>query len=241
MLTGNPFLLREHMRKYRKFLLLLTVAILVLAVPNAHAAFDTQEAAGRIRAFIQGFGPLSVVIYILLYALNTFSPFFPPIFILSLMAGALFGPVMGTVALMLATWAGTTAVFFVARHAGGGWVKKFIQGKSKDWYEKLSDNGFFILLPARLVGFPPYGIIDAVCGLSKMRYADFAAATMIGAVPWVVPQVLLADRFTRFNPRDPVLWGLLVIFVAMIVVTGKVVKKKQAAEARAKGNAEQAV
>ena len=63
-----------------------------------------------------------------------------------------------------------------------------------------------------------------------MKYRDFAAATMIGAAPWIITQVLLADRFANFNPKDPVLWGLLIFFILMIVVTGKIVKAKQVSE-----------
>ena len=185
-----------------------------------------------VRSFIQGFGPWAILVYVALYIANTFSPFAPPIFIMSLTAGAVFGPVLGTIALTLGTFCGTTAAFFTARYIARSWVENLIQGKGKALDEKLSRNGFFILLPMRLIGFPPYGIIDFICGLSRMKYIDFAAATMIGAAPWIITQVLLADRFTRFDPKDPVLWGLLASFVAMIVITGKIVKKKQAAEER---------
>ena len=183
-----------------------------------------------IRHYIQGFGPWAIVIYILLYILNTFSPFFPPIFIMSLSAGALFGSILGSVALTLGTLAGTTAAFFAARYLGRDWVAGSIKTKSKsaDIYEGLGKNGFFILLPMRLIGFPPYGVIDFICGLSKMKYRDFFSATLIGTLPWIVTQVLLADRFTRFDPKDPVLWTLLIVFILMIVITGKIVKKKEA-------------
>lgn len=183
--------------------------------------------AQTVRHFIESFGPWAIVVYVILYTINTFTPFFPPIFIMSLSAGALFGQVLGTVALTLGTLSGTSAVFFTARYLGAKYVKRFVKGKSEKWYNKLSQNGFFVLLPARLIGFPPFGVIDAICGLSKMRYIDFILATFIGAAPWIVTQVLLADRFANFNPKDPVLWTLLIAFVAMIVITGKIVKAKE--------------
>lgn len=186
--------------------------------------------AETVRHYIEGFGSWAIVVYVLLYTLNTFTPFVPPIFIMSLMAGALFGPIIGTLALTLGTLSGTTAAFFTARTIGRGWVENLLKGRGKELDEKLSRNGFFILLPMRLIGFPPYGIIDFVCGLSRMKYLDFITATLIGAAPWIVTQVLLADRFANFNSKDPVMWGLLVAFILMIVITGKIVKKKQAQE-----------
>lgn len=183
-----------------------------------------------IQHFIGGFGNWGIVIYVFLYTANTFTPFVPPIFFMSLSAGVLFGPVVGTIALTLGTFCGTTAAFFTARYVGRSWIEKLIQGKGADIYDKLSQNGFFILLPMRLVGLPPYGIIDFICGLSKMKYVDFAAATMLGAAPWIITQVLLADRIANFNPKDPVLWGSAIAFVLMIVITSKIVKNKQAQE-----------
>jgi len=179
-----------------------------------------------VRHFIQGFGSWAILVYVALYTANTFSPFLPPIFIMSLAAGAIFGPVMGTVALTLGTFTGTTAAFFTARYVGRSWVEKLIQAKGAELDQKLSNNGFFILLPMRIIGFPPYGIIDFICGLSKIKYQDFAAATMIGAAPWIITQVLLADRFANFNPKDPILWILLIVFILMIAITGKIVKSK---------------
>lgn len=218
--------------------------LFVLATTMAFAQGDVEgankvgELSDKLRDFIQGFGNLSIVVYVVLYTINTFSPFLPPIFIMSLLAGALFGPVLGTIALTIATFCGTTAAFFAARYFARGFIEKLLKGKGEDLYKKLSDNGFFILLPMRVIGFPPYGIIDFICGLSKMRYFDFISATMLGAVPWIILQVLLADRVTAYTGQfmisepatwfDPVLFGLIGAFIAMIVITGKVVKKKQA-------------
>ncbi|MCA9398940.1 MAG: TVP38/TMEM64 family protein [Candidatus Omnitrophica bacterium] len=228
--------------------LLIILSLIALAAGLACGVYHHQQTcevclsfdsinAETVRHYIQSFGSWGIVIYVVLYTANTFSSFFPPIAILSLSAGALFGPVWGTLALTLGVFCGTTAAFFTARYVGRSWIEKFVKGKGEKLYQQLSDNGFFVLLPMRLIGFPPYGIIDFICGLSKMRYFDFMAATMIASVPWVLAQVLLADRIALFagqfvwnNPKtwfDPVLLGLITVFVLMIVITGKIVKKKQ--------------
>ena len=60
-----------------------------------------------IRHYIVGFGPWAIAIYILLYTVNTIT-LIPPIAFMSLSAGALFGPIWGTVALTLGSFCGTT-------------------------------------------------------------------------------------------------------------------------------------
>lgn len=220
--------------KNKKIIILIAIVVFVIGLAYAlapshclHCVDFSSLNPQYIRDKIQAFGSLAIVIYILLYTLNSFSPFFPPIAIMSLTAGAAFGPIWGTIALTLGTMVGTSSVFFVARYLGGDWVQKMVKGKGEELYHKLSDNGFKFLMPLRLIGFPPYGIIDAICGVSKMRFLDFFLATFVGGVPWILTQVLLADRIANFNPKDPVLWSALIAFILMIVITNNVVNKKK--------------
>ena len=53
---------------------------------------------------------------------------------------------------------------------------------------------------------------------------------MLGMSPAIIIQVLLADRLTNFNIKDPVLWGAVIAFIAMGVITTKIIQKKQSKE-----------
>ncbi len=180
-----------------------------------------------IRHYIEGFGPWAIAVYVGLYTVNTMT-LIPPIAFMSLSAGALFGPVWGTVALSLGAFCGTTATFFISRHLGGGLVDKFVKGRAEEFNKRFSENGFVVLLPIRLIGFPPYEFINYAVGLSKITYRDYIAATMLGMSPAIIIQVLLADRLANFSWKDPVLYVAVGLFIAMGVITGKIIKKKQA-------------
>ena len=105
-----------------------------------------------IKHFILSFGPWAILVYVALYTLNTLT-LIPPIAFMSLSAGALFGPIWGTVALALGSFCGTTTTFIISRFFGGKLVDKFVKGKAADFNEKMSKNGFVVLLPIRLIGF----------------------------------------------------------------------------------------
>ena len=220
-------------KKYILFLLI-AAALLALAGYGFIQHSKTCElclsaesfSAESIRHYIQSFGPWAIFIYVLLYIVNTIT-LIPPIAIMSLSAGALFGPIGGTVALSLGAFCGTTATFIISRYMGGSLVDKFVKGKAAEFNEKLSQNGFIVLLPIRLIGFPPYEFVNYACGLSKISYRDYISATMLGMSPAIIIQVLLADRVSNFDPKDPVLYIAVLLFIAMIVVTGKIVKAKQ--------------
>jgi len=185
-----------------------------------------------IRHFIEGFGSWAIVVYVLLYTVNTLT-LIPPIAFMSLSAGALFGPVWGTVALTLGAFCGTTTTFIVSRFFGGKLVDKFVKGKAADFNAKLSKKGFVVLLPLRLIGFPPYEFVNYASGLSKISYKDYIAATMLGMSPAIIIQVLLSDRLANFSWQDPVLYVVVLLFIGMGVITGKIIKKQQQAEKQA--------
>jgi len=179
-----------------------------------------------IRHYIQGFGPWAIVVYILLYAVNTIS-LLPPIAIMSLSAGFLFGSVKGFIALTLGAFLGTSATFFISRYFGGRFVDKIIKGKAAEFQEKLSRNGFAVILPIRLIGFPPWELVNYASGLSKVKYCDYILATMIGIMPAIIIQVFFSDRLSSLNLKDPTLYIAVGAFVLLAVVPALYLKIKK--------------
>ena len=179
-----------------------------------------------VRHYIQSFGPWAILVYIILYTINTLT-LIPPIAFMSLSAGALFGPVWGTVALTIGAFSGTTTTFIISRFFGGRLVEKFVKGKAAEFNEKLSKKGFLVLLPIRLIGFPPYEFVNYASGLSRISYKDYISATMLGMSPAIIIQVLLADRLANFSWKDPVLYVVVLLFIGMGIITGKIIKKQQ--------------
>lgn len=137
------------------------------------------------RDYIQGFGKLSVIIYILAYALNTIS-IFPPIAVLSLTAGLAFGKVWGAIYLMTGALLGTTGTFFISRILGRGFLEELLQGKFRDFDSRLEKKGFLTILFFRVVPVVPYEVINYVSGLSKIKFRDYFFATFLGLIPGVI-------------------------------------------------------
>lgn len=178
-----------------------------------------------IRHFIGGFGPWAIIIYVLLYAINTVS-ILPPIAFMSLSAGFLFGPIFGFIALTLGSFLGTSATFFIARYFGGEFVDKLTKGRAVEFQQKLSKNGFLVILPIRLIGFPPWELVNYASGLSKISYKDYISATMIGIMPAVIIQVFFSDRLSTLNLKDPTLYMAVGAFVLLAVIPTIIIKRK---------------
>lgn len=138
-----------------------------------------------LRDFIQSFGKLAVLAYIIAYSLNTVS-IMPPIAAFSLTAGLAFGAVWGALYLMMGAMIGTTATFMISRYFGRNLIEKMLKGKFKDLDEKLAKNGFLTILFFRVVPLVPYEVLNYAGGLSRIKFKDYFFATFLGLIPGVI-------------------------------------------------------
>jgi uncharacterized membrane protein YdjX (TVP38/TMEM64 family) len=144
------------------------------------------------KLYVLHFDFWAMAFYVFLFTINTIS-LLPPILPLSLAAGIIFGPVKGTLALSLGTFFGTTATFIIARFFDEKFVEELIQGKAKEFEEKLDKNGFWVTLFIRLFPILPWEFVNYAAGLSTMKYRDYILGTMIGIFPWMAIVTYLAN------------------------------------------------
>lgn len=138
-----------------------------------------------LRDFVQSFGSLAVLVYIIAYALNTIS-ILPPIAALSLTSGLAFGAVWGALYLMLGAIIGTSATFMISRYSGRNLIEKMLKGKFKELDEKLAERGFMTILFFRVIPLVPYEVLNYASGLSSIKFRDYFLATILGLIPGVV-------------------------------------------------------
>jgi len=175
----------------------------ILAILQEGAIGDQQQfkRIRLIKHYVLGFGPWAFVVYVLLYTLNTMT-LLPPILFMTLAGGAIFGPLVGSIAIMLGCLFGTTATFFISRFLGRRFVEKVLKGKARDFEEKLNKKGFLAILVMRLLAFPPWEAVNYLAGLTKIKYRDFFWGTFFGIIPAIVVQVYLADRAINLDLQD---------------------------------------
>lgn len=145
-----------------------------------------------VRAFILSFGILAPLIYIIMFTLVPLTLF--PDAILAISAGTLFGVFWGSVYTMIGAVCGASLSFFIARYLGRDWVLKLVRHKGQWFEEGVERQGFLIILVLRLVPLIPFDIISYGAGLSKIKFKDFLAGSIIGIIPGVVIYVNLGDK-----------------------------------------------
>lgn len=181
-------------------------------------------APAALREYIRSFGKLSVIAYIIAYALNTIS-ILPPIAALSLTAGLAFGAVKGALYLMLGAILGTTVTFLISRYFGRGLIEKILKGKLQNFDKKLSQNGFMTILFFRVIPLVPYEVLNYAAGLSYIKFRDYFWATFLGLIPGVVVAAFFGGSLGQikaikdiFSARFLIAFGLMIAVIAIPVL-----------------------
>ncbi len=103
--------------------------------------------------------------------------------ILSLSAGAIFGPLMGTVYAVIAATTGATLAFLVTRYL----LRDVVLGKLGPRLEginrELEERGLNYLLVLRLVPVFPFFLINLAAGLTRLPLRTFFIGTLLGIIP----------------------------------------------------------
>jgi len=112
---------------------------------------------------------------------------------LTLAIGALYGVIPGLFYNMIASNLAAMTGFLTARHLGRDFVARFLsarggsasggKGKWKEFDEKTASHGFRFIFYLRLVPLFPFNGINFGAGLSKIRFTDYAVASLLGMIP----------------------------------------------------------
>jgi len=102
---------------------------------------------------------------------------------LDIAAGAVFGPLLGTLYSVVGGLAGAVVSFLIARFLGRGVLERFLGGHINfctQCSDRLLSKVVFI---SRLVPFISFDIVSYGAGLTKMSLRTFTAMTFMGMIP----------------------------------------------------------
>lgn len=177
--------------------------------------------ADEVESVVDDSGLLGPVVFVALYAALTV--LLVPGVVLTLAAGALFGPWIGTLLTVLGATAGASAAFAIARRLGRdplGAVSGQRVARLNSW---LAERGFRAVLYARLVPIVPFSALNYAAGLTDLRPRDYVAATAIGIVPGAFAYAALGGSLG--DPRSTAFLGAVAL-VALLTGIGTVAARR---------------
>lgn len=157
-----------------------------------------QEHLTELHAYIKENYLLSVCLFILSYV--TVSALSIPGSTLFITAsGLLFGAVGFFYALLGAT-VGAMALFFTSRYVVGAWVQKKYAHKLAKFNHAFEERGVYYLLLVRLLALLPFGMINALSGITLVKPTTFLWTTMCGMLPYVVLYTFAGMQLSNVTP-----------------------------------------
>lgn len=177
---------------------LLLVAILIgVAVAASRGSALNAAAVERLVASAGATAPL---LFILGYAVATV--FFMPGSVLTLAAGALFGPVAGAFYSLTGATLGATLAFLVARFLAGAWVARKAGGRLRDFVQGVEAEGWRFVAFVRLVPLFPFNLVNYALGLTRIPLVQYVLASYLCMLPGA-----LAYAYLGFAGREAATGG----------------------------------
>ena len=165
------------------------------------AALEAALAANPLQ-FAAGF----FAVYVIVTGLSL-----PGAAILTLVAGALFGLLWGTVLVSFASTLGATLAFLAARYLLRDWVQAKLGDKLKGIDDGVAREGAFYLFALRLVPAFPFFAINLLMGLTSMPTRTYMWVSQVGMLAGTIVYVYAGTQLGQFKVSP----GLVAAFVIL--------------------------
>lgn len=203
---------RAHWLKLGIFLMY--VAVIVSTYVFLHVnGISVKDVPGIVTTNVRNAGIWGPLVLILFYALSTVIPF--PTFSIAIIGGVLFGPWLGSLAVIIGVNVAGSISFWMARYFGRHFVSENERGWVKKYDDLLTEQGMFASMAMRLLFFP-FDAVSIGCGLTRMTYRQYIVGTFLGSFASTVSFVVLGEAFT--TPASLIFFGIMMIVSVVIAV-----------------------
>lgn len=150
------------------------------------AAFQERNAAAVIAGFF--------VAYVVVTAASI-----PGAGIMTLVAGALFGVVLGTVVVSFASTIGATLAFLSSRYVLRDTIEARFGERLKAINAGLERDGAFYLFSLRMIPVFPFFIVNLVMGLTRIRVGTYMWVSQVGMLLGTIAYVNAGTQLARIE------------------------------------------
>ncbi len=200
---------------------LLTAVVVVLILARA---VGLDERLSEIRHWINGLGAWGPLVFVLLYAAAVVAAL--PGSALTVVAGALFGSVLGVIVVSLASTLGASLAFLLARYlardATARWLAQSEKFRRLD--QLTEERGAIIVALTRLVPLFPFNLLNYGFGLTRVPFRTYVFWSWLCMLPGTVLYVVGADTVTKGLVEGELPWGLIVVLLSAALLVAILVR-----------------
>lgn len=160
------------------------LGVALLAAVGTAIALRNRFDVAALEAWVQSAGAAGPLVFMALYALATV--LFLPGSVLTLVGGALFGPVWGTLWNLTGATIGAALAFLVARYLGADWVSRRAGPRLSRLNDGVSSEGWRFIAFVRLVPVFPFNLLNYALGLTRIPFIAYVVASWIFMLPGAI-------------------------------------------------------
>jgi uncharacterized membrane protein YdjX (TVP38/TMEM64 family) len=203
--------------RYKLVVLVLAVLVVVaLAVAWSwspmRAWLDVDGAVAAIRAWGRSFGPAAAVGGLTLALVLAV-----PLMFLTLVAVAAYGPLVGSVYVVVGALAGAAFSYTVGRLLGREVVERLAGPRVNLLSRRLARQGLLAVIAVRLVPVAPFAVVNMVAGASHIRLRDLLLGSAIGILPGTLGVALFLDQI-QAALRTPTPWTFALLALTVVLI-----------------------
>ncbi len=185
-------------------LLIFLVMVIVLA-----RMFGVGERLGDLRDWISGLGAWGPVVFVPIYAVAVVAAL--PGSAFTVVAGALFGSVLGVIVVINAATLGASLAFLISRYFARDAIARWLANNER--FRRLDqlteEHGAIIVALTRLVPILPFNLLNYGFGLTRVPFWTYVCWSWLCMLPGTVLYVVGADALTQGIAQGEVPWGLI--------------------------------
>jgi uncharacterized membrane protein YdjX (TVP38/TMEM64 family) len=157
------------------------------------------------------------IAFVLIYATATVLFFSGAI--LSLLGGALFGPVWGAAWNLAGATLGAAIAFLLARTVAGEWAARRIGGRLQRLIDGVTAEGWRFVALMRLVPLVPFNLLNYALGLTGISLSAYIATSAVCMLPGAIAYTWLgyAGSSVATGDTEPLRYGLLGLGVLAMI------------------------
>jgi len=188
--------------------------------------------------WIKQLGWIAPFVFVVAYVGITVA--FLPASVVTLGAGAVFGPWLGPIYVFIGAMIGATVAFLIGRFVARDWIAKKVEDKPffKALDNAIAEEGLKLIFLIRLSPAFPFNLLNYALGLTKVSLREYVIGTT-GIIPGTIMYVYLgwlAAEAARLGDMGNVTWQevaikwtinilLLVTIVAISLYIAKIARK----------------
>ena len=195
------------------FLVVMIIAFAILA-----RVFGIGDRIIDLKDWIKGLGFLGNFVFALIYITAVVTGI--PGSAITILAGALFGSIMGVILVSISSTIGASLAFLVARYFARDAVANWLSKKEK--FKKLDqlteEHGAIIVAITRLVPLFPFNLLNYGFGLTRVKFWTYVFWSWLCMLPGTVLFILGTDAITKGISQGKIPWALIIITIVVAFI-----------------------